>query len=276
MKKRMMIRILLMLALMLGAGSAGMAVAQDDERGNPVTPPDTTTPPETEAEAIVREAMEAVIADPSLAEMIIGGQATTQPGDEENGATTRPSNGGPDQATSRPSGVRDKKPVKVIPSRTVPPAKPMPKELALVLGRSIFIHGPQDHVGETLPPGPTTKQFVPPPHRPEKSMLFNGVIDANGEYLALIEDTSVAKVLALKVGDKVAQGKVAAITLGSLDYDAAGKVKRVLLGQNLDGEAISVSTTRPSMPGVDSSAGPATGPNADILERLRQRRLQGK
>ena len=172
-------------------------------------------------------------------------------------------------------------------------AKPMPKEYGLVAARSIFIKGmqypppPRDPSFRPpgLNPGPTTT-ILPPPPRPEKILLFNGATDADGQWVALFEDTSISKVLVFKVGDKVARGKVAAMTLGTLDYDSNGKVKHILMGQNLDGEVVAVSTTRPSLA---STSGPTTGPSGgpdgtgglpsgggSILEQMKLRRLQGK
>ena len=230
------------------------------------------TPPLPDFKAAMRAAMEAVHA-PAL--------PTTAP------ATAMPGSfPGPTTATVpvKPAHSR----VSSFP-RTVAAAKPMPKEFDLVVTRSIFIKGLQYRGPDktnTEPRDPRSSEPRPTLARPEKNLLFNGAMDADGQWIALVEDISIAKVLTLKVGDKVAGGKVAAMTLGTLDYDANGKVKRILMGQNLDGEAVSIATTRPALattgPTTESLPGPMvvplSGPGgaADILEQMRLRRQQGK
>jgi hypothetical protein len=281
---------------------------------------ETPPPPEPESDPAVQAAVEAALAEPppppdgapvlTVPAPTTPEAAATQPATlpttspttlptsaPTTAAATGPSTG-PTTSTawvrppySRDSG-RSSRAATAYP-RTVAMAKPMPREFELVIARSIFIKGMQ-RVRDTPPPsdpgrerpggsGPTTTVVVA---RPEKKLLFNGATDADGQWVAIFEDVSVAKVLTLKVGDKVARGKVAAMTLGTLDYDAGGRVKRILMGQNLDGEVVAVATTRPSLAAV---GGPATGPSpgpeggppaaggaASILEQMRLRRLQGK
>jgi hypothetical protein len=164
-------------------------------------------------------------------------------------------------------------------ARVVPIPKPLPVDYAVLSSRSFFVHGrmleergPRDNgPGDQ---GPDGSPRFPTPSRPEKNLLFNGSTRADGDWVALIEDTAAAKIIKVNVGDNLAQGKVSAITLTTLDYDAAGKTVRISLGQNLDGEAIAGSTTRPSDAGATSGPAPAGsgGPPLDILERMRQKR----
>lgn len=156
--------------------------------------------------------------------------------------------------------------------RSVAAAKVMPKDFALLVSRSVFVHGRMPDIRPPGPgPGPT------PTLRPEKALLFNGATNADGELVAFVEDITAGKVLKLRVGDPVARGKVAGITLESFDYDSAGKKQRIALGQNLDGEA-GTATSRPTTSDSPSgSSGPltpgGTGP-MDMLERMRQKRAQ--
>ena len=147
----------------------------------------------------------------------------------------------------------------------------MPKDYSLLVSRSVFVHGRMTDIRPVDPNGGTPIS-VPP--RPEKSLLFNGATKADGELVAFIEDMTAGKVLKLRVGDPVARGKIAAITLDTFDYDSGGKVRQIMLGQNLDGEAglpTSRPTTSSSSPG---SSTPGGSPLTDILERLRQKRAQ--
>jgi hypothetical protein len=310
-----------MLLLMLGAS---VAIAEDN-------PP----PVEPELDPVVQAAIEAALAEPpplvdgvpvlialpggapatgpasapATTEAAGTAPATTQPttlaatlANLVNAvATTLPATGAAIGTPSgRPNysprdGGRSSRTVAASFPRTVAMAKPLPKEYALVVDRSIFIKGMQRTPERIIPdrtdprPPDTRPVYVPPPPRPEKTLLFNGATDADGQWVALFEDTSVSKVLVFKVGEKVARGKVAAMTLGTLDYDSNGKVKRILMGQNLDGEVVAVSTTRPALASTTPTTGPSAGPDGtggatgglpsgggSILEQMRLRRLQGK
>jgi hypothetical protein len=161
------------------------------------------------------------------------------------------------------------------------------REFYPVLSRSIFIKGRQevidtggfsDHFRES----PSTTTFAstgptsgPAPWTPESTLVFNGASDTNGQIVAFIENTGLNTIGRYHLGDAVAQGKLSALTLDSLDYQAASHVTHVLLGQNLQGLDMQVLTTQP----VSSTTAPTTsespGGGADsVLERLRRRRLQ--
>jgi hypothetical protein len=112
-------------------------------------------------------------------------------------------------------------------------AKPLPRDFNLLVSRSVFVHGPQrifegPEVPPTTQPGNTSFQ----PSRPERTLLFNGSTRTEGEWVAFIEDTVASRVLKLKVGEPIARGKITAITLSSLNYDANGKSTLVAIGQN--------------------------------------------
>ena len=216
--------------------------------------------------------------------------ATTGPATQPSSApTTLAATGsatGPTTAAApaRPDFSRDNRFSRFAPpapvARVVPIPKPLPVDYAVLNTRSFFVHGRLIEDRGSRDFGPRDPQAegsrFSSPLRPEKNLLFNGSTRADGEWMALIEDTAAAKIIKVNVGDKLAQGKVSAITLTTLDYDAAGKIVRISLGQNLDGEAIAGSTTRPSEAGPTSGPSPAGGggPLADILERMRQKRLQ--
>lgn len=161
-----------------------------------------------------------------------------------------------------------------VSARSIAAAKVMPKDFALLVSRSVFVHGRMPDI-QNSGNSNGAAAFVPP--RPEKALLFNGATNADGELVAFIEDTTAGKVLKLRVGDPVARGKVAGITLDSFEYDSAGRKQRIALGQNLDGEA-GTPTSRPSTGASTSgSSGPltpgGTGP-MDMLERMRLKRAQ--
>jgi hypothetical protein len=208
-------------------------------------------------------------------------------------ATTAPSTGPTTSssptttaAVDRLQAFRDRFQRPQQPPRTVGAAKPLPRDFNLLVSRSVFVHGPQrifegPEVPPTTQPGNSSFQ----PSRPERTLLFNGSTRTEGEWVAFIEDTVASRVLKLKVGEPIARGKVTAITLSSLNYDANGKSTLVAIGQNLDGESAAPSSTQPSLAGAPSTGpggsqgGPGaspglSGPANDMLERLRQKRLK--
>ena len=205
--------------------------------------------------------------EPSLEQPSTVAMATTK-------STTNPTTA---TASTQPTFTRDRFARATPPTRSIAAAKVMPKEFAMLVSRSVFVHG---RMPVDSPPRERSNDGPPviPMARPEKSLLFNGATNSDGQLIALIEDTAAGRILKLKVGDPVARGKVASITLDTFDYDSAGKVQRVMLGQNLDGEASS-ATTRPTT--VTATSGPSGepappgtggGPLADIMERMRLKR----
>ena len=208
-------------------------------------------------------------------------------------ATTAPSTG-PTTSSSptttavadRLQAIRDRLQKPQQPPRTVGAAKPLPRDFNLLVSRSVFVHGPQRiFEGPEVPPATQSGNTSLQPSRPEKTLLFNGSTRTEGEWVAFIEDTVASRVLKLKVGEPIARGKITAITLSSLNYDANGKSTLVAIGQNLDGESAAPSSTQPSLAGAPSTGpggsqgGPGaspglSGPANDMLERLRQKRLK--
>jgi hypothetical protein len=151
----------------------------------------------------------------------------------------------------------------------------MPKDYAPLLARSIFIKG-RAPVGASGTP--TSAPSTEPTSRPSESVVFNGVTQIGGETIAFLEDTSSGKLMQLKVGDSLAQGKIKSITLDWLDYESNGKVVRVLVGRGLDGEEAPPLTARASLSNeivpTSEPSGGLSGGEGDVLQRLRQRRLQ--
>jgi hypothetical protein len=120
---------------------------------------------------------------------------------------------------------------------------------------------------------PTTgpAEVVPP----ERTLVFNGLTESDSTT-ALIEDTAAHKINKLHVGDSIAAGKVTRIDFDSLDYTANGKTTKVAIGQNLEG-ATAAPTTGPAVFGASGGTTGGSGGGGDsILERMRQRRMQGK
>ena len=65
------------------------------------------------------------------------------------------------------------------------------------------------------------------------SLALKGVVQDDQQFTAFVEDVPQKRVLELKVGDSVANGRVVAITLHGLKYEAAGRLIRVAIGEGL-------------------------------------------
>jgi hypothetical protein len=102
-----------------------------------------------------------------------------------------------------------------------------------------------------------------------------------------MENIQTGQITIVKAGDEIGRGRVAAITLDTLTYDAGGKVHAIRLGQDLTGEVASssggagaTSTTAPAggaagTPGAPGAPAPGGDPGLEaIKERMRQKRLQ--
>ena len=253
---------------------------------------------------------------PTTAEALAATQAATAPTTESASSTTGPAATWPattqsglaaSEPSSRPSFSNpflDRRDFRFSPPMaTRTPGGPdlTPKtypraQYGAMLGRSIFIKGRQyvtdTHVdpisGNSSRQGATTI-IVPPSYvGVENVLVFNGASNANGQLVAFIENTGMNQIARYHVGDPVgqgAQGKVAAITLDSMDYQVGARVTHVNLGQNLNGQDVQIQTTQPVAEGAAPGAGststtqgatPSGGPGSldEVMRRLRERRMK--
>jgi hypothetical protein len=142
----------------------------------------------------------------------------------------------------------------------IAPPKPIAVEFYLLTERSIFIKGRQ-----TVYSGSDDGGGHSGAAKTEDTQIFNGATNTDFEMKAYIEDTTSGTINEFKVGDSIAKGKIVDITLDSLEYESGGKKTKVLIGQNLSGVDMVGSETVSSAP---------VGPQSDIIERMRRRRLE--
>jgi hypothetical protein len=157
------------------------------------------------------------------------------------------------------------------------PATPMDKPFTVLLERSIFSKDGRSR--STSRPATTTASTAPTarPLTPEQANVFRGVLCPDQEYVAFIENIQNNQINVLKTGDEIAGGRIAAITLDTMNFATGGKVHEIKLGQNLAGETVSSTTTGSSFAGTTrpaSSSGPVDPATAAIQERMRLKRLQ--
>lgn len=158
------------------------------------------------------------------------------------------------------------------------------KDYYILLTRSIFIKGRQTRYpapGEEsgyrhFTPATTTASTEPVNvYTPEANLVFNGSSDANGEWVAFIENIGLNTITKYHPGEAVGQGKIASMTLDSLDYAVGPRVTHVLIGQNLLGVETQTLTTQPVSATTNPSGLSApSGGMDDVLERLRKKRLE--
>ena len=169
---------------------------------------------------------------------------------------------------------------------TVPQA--LPQEYAVLLTRSIFAKSGQSSgpgiLGRGGGEGDSGGVARASESSPESRWAFRGVFREGPRLIAFLEDLTSRKTYRLNVGDPVARGRLADITIDQLWYQVGEKRSAVEIGQTLDGAiaAAPPPTTRPA----DASgrpAEPAAGTGAaapppaaatTAEERMRLRRQQ--
>lgn len=149
-------------------------------------------------------------------------------------------------------------------------------QYAVLIERNIFSRNrPVRYVrpGEAQRERPEGRPIAPPP---EENLLFTGVVLREETYTAFIENIKTGSTVRAKVGDAIARGKISGITLDHLTYELEGKSMALEIGKTLAGGAPgpSRSSGGKSSPGEKAAEAAGSGPSSDVLERMRQRRLQ--
>jgi len=123
-----------------------------------------------------------------------------------------------------------------LPQITLPPT------FATLMKRSIFARN-----------GVASGAAGRPVVAPEAAFGLRGIVFDDTSFVVFVEDTTSHRTLQLRPGDSVAGGKVGRICLDDFEYESAGTVKHVRVGQNLAGAPL---------PPVQAAApaGPTTAP----------------
>lgn len=119
------------------------------------------------------------------------------------------------------------------------------------------------------------KDSPPPPPSPESEIQLIGIVQKDGELAAFFENRKTGAVQSTKTGDSIARGKIAAITLDSVEYVLEESRSIISIGKNLEG-GIATSVAVP--PEAATSASKTDSGSAEtnaILERMRKRRQEG-
>ena len=157
-------------------------------------------------------------------------------------------------ASTRPAGPATAPSQRPVPVTTGPP---LPTSYQVLMVRSIFR---RDGKG-----GPTTTPAPPPgPPGMEAKLAFRGSALRDGRFTAFIEEMGGSKIQRVNEGEQLASGRIAAITLDQLTYEAGGKVTQVRVGHTLAGTVVP-PTSRPATapagpPGAPGGPGGSGGP----------------
>lgn len=155
----------------------------------------------------------------------------------------------------------------------VAPGAPGPEEqpwsdYQVLVERNMFsrVRGPR----ASRPEQPVQREAPPP----ERFIFLRGIVRRDGETIAVLEDMSGGRIMRVRSGDTVLDGRVGQVTLDEITYlDAEGKEVTVPLGRNLETGSVVPSAGEPEAgapAGSETDEGEASG----ILERLRQRRMR--
>jgi hypothetical protein len=97
--------------------------------------------------------------------------------------------------------------------------------------------------------------------------LFSGSILVDDKFTAFLEDSNSKKTTKMNVGDSVARGRISAIDLDSLTYEADGNSLRVTVGQNLLGQSPPPPATQPANAQPPGAGQPGTPAGAAAARR---------
>jgi hypothetical protein len=124
------------------------------------------------------------------------------------------------------------------------------------------------------------------PRTSTQSLVLTGVAVQPPDTFAFFEDTRTGDTLRVSVGEAVGNGTLASVSLDGIEFLDNNVARKISIGQTLSGDSISLvyapltsqPTTGEADEGdVEATSQPASTGNIssnDLLERMRQRRLQ--
>lgn len=118
--------------------------------------------------------------------------------------------------------------------------RPFPTEYQILFKRSIFSRVPISADRDGL--------ALARPTRIEVDFVLRGVASQGGVLTAFVENAPQGRMLRLRPGDRLARGKLGAVSFSGVNYECNGAVTRVPLGCAFDGtrqEPVPVASTQP-------------------------------
>ena len=148
------------------------------------------------------------------------------------------------------------RPVHPAPATTqgAPATVRLPPDYAVLQSRNPFAHG------KPGPGGPKGAGGPGAPGGPETLFVLKGVVGAEGQFTAFVEDTTAKRVLELSAGAALGPGKIKSIDVSAIEYESAGTSRRIEVGQDLSGRVVPPTpTSKPAAAQPPPGAGPPPG-----------------
>ena len=123
-------------------------------------------------------------------------------------------------------------------------------------------------------PPPRSREVTPLPPPPERYLVLTGIARHGEKHMAFLEDIGTGVTTIIQIGDTVLQGRIKNITLDSIEYEKNDRTAIIRIGGDLEGGSPSTISAAlpPSEVGGSDLTPVARSAEADILERLRQKR----
>jgi hypothetical protein len=123
---------------------------------------------------------------------------------------------------------------------------------------------------------------APPPPKPEAELALIGIVNKDGQLVAFIENTKTGTVQNVKEGEKIARGKIAAVTLDKITYELEDKKTEISIGSTLEGgtagarsESVKTASGTSTSHSDTTSTGSSGGTDVNsVLERMRKKRQE--
>jgi hypothetical protein len=125
-------------------------------------------------------------------------------------------------------------------------APALPEEFAILQLRNPFAKG-------TKRPASTAARG------PGASFVLRGIVEAEGRFTAVFEESASKQVTMLTAGQPIGPGVAKTISMGGVDYEAAGSSRWITVGQNLNGETAPPPPPPTSKPAAPPGGAPAPG-----------------
>ena len=162
--------------------------------------------------------------------------------------------------------------------QSLAPAGPRPRSTSdykLLVTRNIFARD-RSTPSSSSPPtsfSPPTSSGATPTD--EDCLVLKGTAGQGDRWLASFEDTrSSDTTIWVAPGQPIGPGKVVAVSIDGVQYRNGRTARTVRIGENLAGGVVELPSSAAASASSQPTSEPDSGGEGDILQKLRQRRLQ--
>jgi hypothetical protein len=141
------------------------------------------------------------------------------------------------------------------PSIRVPKPTPMSAEYEGLLKRSLFSKNGR----RSVDPDSAEAASHTSARRPEADLVLRGVSLQEGRFTALVEDVQAKRVRPLHIGDTIGRGRLCKVDFDGVEYESAGRVTQVSIGDDLTGVHSAVAVE--DSPRRNAKSDPSSGGN---------------